>query len=454
MIDARLQPTWDGWRDAARPLLAARVPADRIRWVIAGDPQAALFGSAPIVAPGEPPRLPRAFYDLARYAVCADENERFALPYRVALRLADDRTLLDDFGDADVRELRRRAKAVRHEIHQMHAFVRFRPAGDGWIAFHRPEHFVVMEACTHFVARFGEAAFAVLTPRGSAVYAPGHALREAPPVERDPGDGDAEFRALWQTYYASIYNPARPALATFEGKLPKRHWDTLPEVAVLPQLLRETPARLRAHAEASAGNVAQLLPASGADLPRALAGCAACPLHLGTTGAVPGEGPRTARWMLVGEQPGDAEDLAGRPFVGPAGRVLDRALADAGLDRGTAFVTNAVKHFHHKKDERGRRLHQNPERGHVEVCKPWLAFELADVRPDVVVALGGTAALALLGRVVAVGRMRGQRLPGPDGAVVLVAPHPSAVLRAGDGGDAVYAHLVETLRDVAAILQG
>jgi DNA polymerase len=168
-----------------------------------------------------------------------------------------------------------------------------------------------------------------------------------------------------------------------------------------------------------------------ATLREAARGCTACPLWKTGTQTVFGEGLKRARLLLVGEQPGDREDLAGRPFVGPAGRLLDEALTEAGIDRADAYVTNAVKHF--KWEPRGkRRIHQKPNRYEIEACRPWLEAELAVVRPEVLVCLGATAAQALLGRHVRVTRDRGRPLESELAPVALATVHPSSILRAPD----------------------
>lgn len=174
--------------------------------------------------------------------------------------------------------------------------------------------------------------------------------------------------------------------------------------------------------------------------------CRECPLGEPATQTVWGEGPLAPPLMLVGEQPGDAEDLQGRPFVGPAGRLLDRALQDAGLPRGQLYVTNAVKHF--KFELRGkRRMHKTPAQREVQACHHWLASEIAAVRPQRIVALGATAARALMGRTVAITREHGQWLDRPEGPPVLVTWHPSALLRMPrEDFDAAYAVWVEDLR--------
>lgn len=184
-----------------------------------------------------------------------------------------------------------------------------------------------------------------------------------------------------------------------------------------------------------------------AKVAREAAACTRCPLYKNATQTVFGEGPAGARLMLVGEQPGDQEDLAGRPFVGPAGKMLDKALADAGLDRTRVYVTNIVKHF--KNEPRGkRRLHKKPNRYEVEVCRIWFDQELGLVRPQLVLAMGVTAASALAGKTVTLSRTRGKPMTFADGQQGMVTIHPSAILRAPDGAGrrAAYAGLVRDLK--------
>jgi DNA polymerase len=186
------------------------------------------------------------------------------------------------------------------------------------------------------------------------------------------------------------------------------------------------------------------------ELRREAAGCRACPLYRDATQTVFGEGPAPSAMMLVGEQPGDQEDMAGRPFVGPAGQVLDRALMAAGIDRGAVYVTNAVKHF--KFTQRGkRRLHQKPDSSEVAACHSWLLAEIETVAPDRIVALGATAAQALLGRPVTIGRERGRLRPFGSGRRILVTVHPSYILRIPDerAKEAEYSRLVADLRAAA-----
>lgn len=185
------------------------------------------------------------------------------------------------------------------------------------------------------------------------------------------------------------------------------------------------------------------------------AGCTACPLYRDATQAVFGEGPEGARVMFVGEQPGDSEDLAGEPFVGPAGRLLDRCLDAAGIDRRRIYVTNAVKHF--KWVPRGtRRIHSKPSSMEIAACFPWLEAELGAVKPQIVVALGATAAQALFGKAFRVTRERGRLMPSRWAPHALATVHPSALLRAPDEATRhrETERFIADLKQVAAALQG
>jgi len=186
-------------------------------------------------------------------------------------------------------------------------------------------------------------------------------------------------------------------------------------------------------------------------LREAVQGCRGCELWRDATQAVFGDGEVPARMMLVGEQPGDKEDLAGEPFVGPAGRVLAQALEEAGIARKRVYLTNAVKHF--RFEQRGkRRIHQRPDAGHISACRPWLEAEFAAVRPAVIVCLGATAARAVLGRVVKIGAERGRPIEA-NGRTVVITIHPSAVLRLRESSEraAAVAELAADLRTAAAV---
>jgi uracil-DNA glycosylase len=187
------------------------------------------------------------------------------------------------------------------------------------------------------------------------------------------------------------------------------------------------------------------------ELAEAESSCTRCPLYRDTTQVVPGEGPSHAAFMLVGEQPGDKEDIAGKPFVGPAGRILDQALRDAGIVREETFVTNAVKHFKHEMRGK-RRLHKRPNNYEIERCKIWLDDERKLVQPSAIIALGVTAARSLTGKTVTISKIRGQAMSLADGTRLFVTVHPSSLLRIEDEDDKekAYRQFVADLKSAAA----
>jgi len=246
--------------------------------------------------------------------------------------------------------------------------------------------------------------------------------------------------------------------------MPKMYWRNLPEAELIPQLIASAEARtadmVRQVPSQPARRVVKTAPRIGRDAPvdgaapttlEAIGAdidrCRRCDLWRDATQGVAGEGRGRARLMFVGEQPGDQEDLAGRPFIGPAGQMFDRALADAGVARAETYVTNAVKHFKH--EPRGkRRIHQTPNPGEVTACRWWLDAERRLVGPRVIVALGATATLAVLGRNVPIGASRGQAFQLPDQAQAVVTYHPSYLLRLPDAAAkaAAYAMFVHDLK--------
>ncbi len=427
------------WRVRGRGCLARQLSPETVYFIDAAEGQPLLLvddGPEPAVQ-GPAPKVPREFLALAETVACFRDPQRWNLLYRVVWRLVHGEShLLEDHADPDVRELRVREKAIRRDIHKMHAFVRFRTAADGtFIAWYRPSHRIVRAGVPFFVRRFGSMRWAILTPDESA-YWDLEELRFGPGLPREAAPPDDQIEDLWLTYYGSIFNPARLNLPAMMAEMPVKHWHTLPEAKLIAPLAWNAAERVSEMANKQPGSAQPFVPEGGdlAVLREAAQGCEGCELHQAATQTVFGEGPPTARIVLVGEQPGDQEDRAGRPFVGPAGQLLDRALQAAGIERGEVYVTNAVKHF--RFDERGkRRLHKKPGGTHISACKAWLEAELSRLRPDMVVCLGSTAAQALVGRDVRIERDRGRWMDSHWARRLLVTIHPSALLRLPEGAD-------------------
>ncbi|KSB89682.1 DNA polymerase [Caulobacter vibrioides] len=482
---------FDGWRRAARDLRAQGVSPETVFWTIQSD----LFspppcgegsggggvGSVPAVSEPTPPPLPLpakergftvppAFVDLARSVILHRSGERFALLYRLLWRLEREPRLIDNPADPDVAGARDMAKAVDRAIHKMHAFVRFRlieTDPETYAAWFEPAHRVTEAAAPFFARRFTNMAWTILTPDACVAW-DGRTLKVSDGA--DPADAPAEDaqEELWRTYYASIFNPARLNERMMRQEMPKRYWRNLPEARLIPQLIETAQERAAAMVaappspapdrvlkaalrQARDGAYNGDVPTSLDEVAAAVQVCRRCDLWRDATQGVAGEGAAHAPLMFVGEQPGDQEDLAGRPFVGPAGQVFNQALEEAGVPRDRTFVTNAVKHFKH--EPRGkRRIHKTPDRGEVQACRWWLDAERRLVRPRVIVALGATAAHAVIGKATPIAANRGRALQLPSQAhgqaQAVVTYHPSFLLRLpdADAREQARAEFVKDLR--------
>ncbi len=454
----RIDGSYEDWRGKARALLGREVPPGAVTWLDPHTDQPALAALAVIVdspASSAGHSVPRQFLDRARSAAYHRDPRRWSILYRLAYRLTHgERALLANELDADVIALNTMTKQVARDIHKMHAFVRFREvtdaAGPRYIAWHRPDHYIVRPASKFFVERFRVMRWSILTSDASAHW-DGQALSFGAGVPQSEAPQDDRLEDLWRTYYASMFNPARLNPRAMTREMPVRHWGTLPEAQLIKPLLFDAPGRVdRMIAQPSAETSARPFVPHGAsidEMRQASTHCRGCPLYAPADRVVFGEGSTTATVMLVGEQPGDEEDKAGRPFVGPAGEVLNRALADAGVDRPRVYLTNAVKHFSFHREGR-RRIHEKPRAKDVRACRPWLESEIERVTPDVIVCLGSTAAHALLGPSIRIQRDRGGEFRSAWAPRVMVTYHPSAVLRAEDPAhsEEIYRWLVEDLR--------
>ncbi|MBX9882923.1 MAG: UdgX family uracil-DNA binding protein [Sphingomonas sp.] len=449
---------FDGWRQAARALAIERVPPSEVVWQIEGAPADLFAGEAQAheVPAGANLTVPRGFIDLGQNTILHRDPERFGLLYALLLRLQDNNKLLEDRADPQVRRAEELAKAVRRDIHKMRAFLRFREVAEGektrFVAWFEPEHHIVRANARFFVNRFAALTWSILTPEISLHW--DGALREGPGAERGDAPQDDPVEALWGSYYASIFNPARVKIGAMLKEMPKKYWKNMPETALVPQLIAGAQAREARMIEAARAQPGDNLQAAWEALRDEGKGCTRCLLYKPATQMVFGEGPVDAPLMFVGEQPGDQEDLAGRPFVGLAGQLFDRALAEAGVDRARAYVTNAVKHF--KFEPRGkRRIHAKPDTGEIEACRWWIEQERLLLRPKVTVMLGATAARSLLGRAVTIGRERGRAFELAEGGTGWITVHPSFLLRIEDRARAEeeYTRFVADLRAAAGLLE-
>ncbi len=462
---------FEAWRAAARVLASAGVSAGDIRWASADEPPD-LFGCEPVPTAGTRRiHATNEYMALAKTVSFHSDPERWDLLYAALLRMQDHRGILSNIADPLICRLNDLAKAVRRDIHKMHAFVRFHELTSHgprrrFAAWFEPTHPILQAAAPFFVKRFFDMDWMIATPEGVARFDGKVTLSE--PVAKPDLPAD-ESHHLWQIYFANIFNPARIKTNAMRAEMPVKYWKNLPETQLVPQMLADAPRRVRAMAKAGATEAPAFAskvtarvriapstepPTTMAEAKAQAAGCTRCTLCAAATQTVWGEGPVDAPLMVVGEAPGDMEDLRGRPFIGPAGQLFHAAMAEAGLDSTKAWLTNAVKHF--KFVPRGkRRLHQSPHSGEIQHCRFWLAFERRFVSPRLTVAMGASAAYALTLDRTALSARRGSIEAATDGGPVLITWHPSHLLRLS-GPDSIKARqeFVADLALAASILNG
>jgi DNA polymerase len=432
------------WRLAARALLLRGTRPDEVAW---DDPAAAadLFSvpedRPPDIAGRAVGIVPPRFLELAAVAICHREPTRFGLLYRLLFRLQKHRELIGARSDPDISRLWRLVTEVRRESGRMQAAVGARRQPGGFAVWFEPEHYVLERTIPHFV-RTLDGQWAILTPYRSAAWDGQHLLFGNGTRRRD-GPRGAPVPDAWRPYFEAIFGAGKLPPPAIAAAGPEAPFGNLRALSGIPARGRGTEADMTVHpatehpaprARSARGEVAPVEAEEIGSLAAARAaieGCRRCPLHEHATQAVFGEGPPIAEVMFVGEQPGDQEDLAGKPFVGPAGGVLDRALDKVGIDRRRVYVTNAVKHF--KFEPRGKkRIHQKPNAGEIAACRFWLGLEREFVRPKLIVAMGATAAQSLMGRAASIASLRGRKLELPDGSNLMVTIHPSFLLRMPD----------------------
>jgi len=434
------------WRERARALLREGVDPAEVDWQVGDDMGMLPADTEQPVREGAPRTgaVPREFLSLADTVIANADPRRHAVLYRLLWRLTHgERHLLSIASDDDVAWAELAAKAVRRDLHKMKAFVRFReidgPQGAVFVAWFEPTHDILVRVAPFFVRRFAGMRWSILTPVRSAHW-DGEQLRFGAGANKHDAPDKDTLEALWRTYFASIFNPARLKVQAMKREMPVRYWKNLPEAALIPGLIHDASARMDAmvkktpvtpkkHFPAPAERVTALLPeGSIAQLRSEAKHCKACPLWEPATQTVFGEGPDDARIVVIGEQPGDQEDLAGKPFVGPAGQLFDRALEQAGVARDALYVTNTVKHF--KFEQRGkRRLHARANALEQAACRQWLLAELLRIKPRAIVCLGAMAAQAIFGSSFRLLKQRGEWIALDDGTRAFATVHPSYLLR-------------------------
>ena len=420
---------WEGWRQATRSLVLAGVEPEALSWSVGDD-------TPPLPDATGSFHVPRALVSLAALAIQARDAERFGLLYSLVWRVSAGEKVLEDDTDPDLSLARRMALAVRADAHRMRTNIRFLavPEGGGrrFLGWFKPAHFVLPANARLMIRRFPALTLSIITPDGAAHW-DGSALLFGSGLRH--AEDDEALQAWWERHHDKLLEQATDDVTVPEAEALDETPRPPDRPALGPVVLhaRSDPTLLRAAKDASS--------------------CRRCPLYEPATQTVFGEGPTNAAVMFVGEQPGDQEDVIGRPFVGPAGQLMDRAMEEAGIDRRTVYVTNAVKHF--KFTPRGkRRIHQTPEVPEIHACGFWLDVERTQLQPRLVVAMGASAARAVLRRPVTIRRERGRPIQTPDGQTVFVTVHPSFLLRLPDAAAKAreYDAFVRDLQAIRALL--
>ena len=451
---------FEGWRTAARLALSENQSPREILFEVEGMQQnlldglpTASNGQSGVIANQSNTNLTvsKAFLSLAKQVVCHSNGERFLLLYRLLVRSQQEKNLLLKSVDPDVHKTNVLAKEVRRDMHKMKAFVRFRKTGETeqgqeqFVAWFEPTHHIVRATAPFFMRRFAGMQWSILTPNSCAHW-DGQSLSFSDGIPKSKAPQEDALEDYWRSYYASIFNPARLKINAMTSEMPKKYWKNLPEAELIPELINkaqideqkmmnssptEPIASMMAHVHVPNEDTAPEREEieTMEQLNSALSGCRACPLWQPATQAVCGKGDGHNGLMLVGEQPGDQEDIQGEPFIGRTGQLLWQTLNE--LDIKKAYVTNAVKHF--KFEPRGkRRLHKNPSAKEIDHCRWWLHKEIELVAPKVIVALGASAFRGLTGKPGKITQLRGRSLSIGDEIPLIVTRHPSSILRIQD----------------------
>ncbi|MBA2655719.1 MAG: UdgX family uracil-DNA binding protein [Tatlockia sp.] len=433
------------WRDKARKLLQQEIEPALLLWQDTKSSQALLFQEDLFLlkALNENNKnkvllIPKKFLPFAATIALHRSTSKWEKLYQLLWRLThNDKRLLEISSDPLMHELLLMYKAIRRDAHKMKAFIRFCKFKDEneheyFLAWYKPDHLILRLVAPFFKRRFEVMHWIIVTADETVswngqelIYSEGRIIKD------NPTDG---LEDLWQTYYKAIFNPARIKIKAMKREMPVRFWHNLPETRMISTLLKEAPKRVETmmlHQEGLATSALDFLPKELgllSEIKQHAKQCQGCPLYRNANQTVFGAGNPAAKLILVGEQPGDQEDLTGEPFVGPAGQLLNEILFKLSIKRENIYLSNAVKHFKYTLNGNFR-LHRSPSIHEINACKPWLLKEIELIKPKVVLCLGLTAARSLINPAFSIKRERG--LLKPTANYFLGATfHPSAVLRA------------------------
>ena len=463
----RFYPDFYSWLESARECLEVDISPNSIWWT---EDSSQMRIRAKRNGLGN-----RDFMRDAKAASCHCSDDRWALFYSILWRMKHDEPhVLELSGDPEVTLLRNYSKAVARDVHKMKAFVRFRKVeGEPprFVSWFEPDHHIVEYAAPFFKRRFANMHWSILTPVGCVHWEGEGKLWFSDAVEQQVAPANDQFEDAWRVYYKSIFNPARLKVTAMQSEMPKKYWKNLPEAQDIQVLISSAESKTRSMIDQVKDNDklqcgtrpshpdqlvqdqmqdASLSALQTIKLKASL--CSECPQASAATQTVFGMGPEDARIMIIGEQPGNQEDLQGIPFTGPAGHVLLAALKRAGIEPDQCYLTNAVKHFGF--EPRGKkRIHKRPDASVVTACGHWLQTELQIVDPDIVVYLGATAASTRFGQQVHIEKDRGALIQLEDRQHLITA-HPSSILRLQRGPTqrSAYVKFVNDLKQCAEFL--
>lgn len=428
MIQADFDRTFIGWRDFARKMILEKRAPQSIQWSSGNLSLFSLNTNEEEQTHSKTKNestyfsVPLDFLRLAEKVAYARDEDRWDLLYRLLYRLQfENRDLMNIDVDPDVYRALNLAHAVRRDIHKMHAFVRFKKkvknCEDIYVAWHQPEHLIVQLAAPFFVRRFGDKPWAIFTPDESAHWDLKN-LSFAPGLPQREFQDEDYWDEIWKTYYKSIFNPARIKIKMMKSEMPPKYWSSMPETSLIQTLVREAPQRLQQMA-LNHNNVAYV-PESNSleEIHGALKSCRACPLYKKNEElqpAVCGLGHINAKIMIVEDKPSQC------------GEILDQVLEQNNIPKEKLFLTNAVKH----------RKISKPTGSEIHACKPWLEAEIKYIKPKIIVVLGSTAALAILGRLPTISKERGKIIRGSAFAeVIILSWSPSNISQISDKKEA------------------
>jgi probable DNA metabolism protein len=438
---------FDDWRKNARLCLIQHFMPNTVDWQEAGQVQSSLFcnqiNSLKLMLdqPTEPIKITKAFIDMAKIVACHRNPQKWALLYNVLWNLVyGQKHILKIATHPIMHEIYNMKKSVGRDMHKMKAFVRFEKilieSQEYYISWYKPQHNIIKAVAPFFQNRFRIMQWTIMTPDGSAKW-DGKKLSffdtKINDIKNKSNDSTVE---LWKTYYSATFNPARIKIKAMLREMPRRYWETMPETQMITSILNDAPKRVNnmlSHSEGSLISANNYLPEEKTyhSLLESAKECQGCPLYKSANQTVFGHGNIDAEIMFVGEQPGYTEDNIGKPFVGPAGNVLMKALEELNLDRKQFYYTNAVKHFKFKSVN-NKKLHVSPNTKEIVACKPWLTSEIAIVKPKLILCLGITASRAVLGYGFNIKLNRGRIVNYNDSIKAIATYHPSSILRATD----------------------